>query len=105
MFRVYLVSVHKRYYTYDTTQRKTLNDEEVKKNMKQTNPQVFTVDLARIDGNGDFPCPYCGVSISPEDTTDSVYTIVDTQMNGEALEELTIQCNKCGSKIRLVGFV
>ncbi len=73
--------------------------------MKQTNPQVFTVDLARIDGNGDFPCPYCGVSISPEDTTDTVYTIVDTRMNGEALEELTIQCNKCGSKIRLTGFV
>ena len=73
--------------------------------MKQTNPQVFTVDLARIEGNGDFPCPDCGVSISPEDTTDTVYTIVDTRMNGEALEELTIQCNKCGCKIRLVGFV
>ena len=73
--------------------------------MKQTNPQVFTVDLAIIDGNGDFPCPCCGVSISPEDTTDSVYTIVDTQMNDEALEELTIQCNKCGTKIRLTGFV
>ena len=43
--------------------------------------------------------------ISPEDKTDSVYTIVDTQMNGESLEELIIQCNKCGSKIRLIGFV
>ena len=75
------------------------------KSMKQTNPQVFTVDLARIEGNGDFPCPSCAASISPEDTTDSVYTIVDTQMNGEALEELTIQCNKCGCKIRLIGFV
>ncbi len=75
------------------------------KNMKQTNPQVFTVDLASIEGNGDFPCPCCGTRISPEDTTDTVYTIVDTQMNGEALEELTIQCNKCGSKIRLTGFV
>jgi hypothetical protein len=75
------------------------------KSMKQTNPQVFTVDLARIEGNGDFPCPGCDVSISPEDTTDSVYTIVDTEVNGESLEELTIQCNKCGSKIRLIGFV
>jgi predicted RNA-binding Zn-ribbon protein involved in translation (DUF1610 family) len=73
--------------------------------MKQTNQQVTTIDLARIDGNGDFPCPNCGVMISPEDTTEKVYTIVDTRVNGDDLEELTIQCNKCGSKIRLVGFV
>ena len=73
--------------------------------MKQENQQVFEVDLARIEGNGDFQCPSCGTMISPEDTTDTVYTIVDTQMNGESLEELTIQCNKCGSKIRLIGFV
>ncbi len=73
--------------------------------MKQTNPQVFTIDLAQIDGNGDFPCPNCGTMISPEDTSEKVYTIVDTRVNGYDLEELTIQCNKCGSKIRLVGFV
>ena len=72
--------------------------------MKQTNPQIFTIDLARIDGNGDFPCPTCGSMISPEDTSDTVYAIVDTRMNGEKLEELTIQCNKCGTKIRLTGF-
>jgi len=72
--------------------------------MKQTNPQIFTIDLAIIDGNGDFPCPNCGIMISPEDTSDTVYAIVDTQMNGEKLEELTIQCNKCGTKIRLIGF-
>lgn len=75
------------------------------KKMKQTNPQVITIDLAQIDGNGDFPCPNCGVMISPEDTSEKVYTIVDTRVNGDDLEELTIQCNKCGSKIRLVGFV
>ena len=73
--------------------------------MKQTNQQVTTIDLARIDGNGDFPCPNCSVTISPEDTSEKVYTIVDTRVNGDDLEELTIQCNKCGCKIRLVGFV
>lgn len=73
--------------------------------MKQTNQQVITIDLAQIDGNGDFPCPNCGVTISPEDTSEKVYTIVDTRVNGDDLEELTIQCNKCGCKIRLVGFV
>lgn len=72
--------------------------------MKQSNQELFTIDLARIDGNGDFPCPNCGVSISPDDESEEVYKIVDTRMKGETLEELTIQCNKCGSKIRLIGF-
>jgi len=75
------------------------------KDMKQTNPQIFTIDLAKIDGDGDFPCPNCGVMISPEDTTENVYTILDTRVNGESLEELTIQCNRCRSKIQLIGFV
>jgi len=73
--------------------------------MKQSNQELFTIDLARIEGNGDFPCPNCGASISPDDETEEVYIIVDTRMNGETLEELTIQCNKCGTKIRLIGFV
>ncbi len=73
--------------------------------MKQENQQMFTVDLSKIEGDGDFPCPQCGVTISPDDQTDDNYTIVDTKVNGEDLQELTIQCNKCGSKIRLIGFV
>jgi len=73
--------------------------------MKQENQQMFTIDLSKIEGDGDFPCPRCGVTISPEDETENTYTIVDTKVNGDSLQELTIQCNKCGSKIRLVGFV
>ncbi len=73
--------------------------------MDQENQQMFTVDLSTIEGDGDFPCPRCGVTISPEDETESTYTIIDTKVNGENLQELTIQCNKCGSKIRLIGFV
>jgi len=73
--------------------------------MKQSNEQLFTIDLARIEGNGDFPCPRCRVLISPDDESEDVYTIVDTKVRGESLEELTIQCNKCGSKIRLIGFI
>jgi len=26
-------------------------------------------DLTKIDGDGDFPCPRCGIVISPEDFT------------------------------------
>jgi len=73
--------------------------------MKQPHPQMFTVDITRIEGKGDFPCPNCGINISPEDETENIYTIVETKVKGESLEELVILCNKCGSKIRLVGFV
>jgi phage terminase large subunit GpA-like protein len=70
--------------------------------MKQ--PLVYQVNLAEIQGEGDFPCPSCGVVISPEDETEDVYVILDTKVSGEDLEELVIQCNHCKSKIRLIGF-
>jgi ribosomal protein S27AE len=73
--------------------------------MKQSNPQAFTIDLSKVEGKGDFPCPGCGVVISPDDMSDTVYAILETKVNGDSLEELTIQCNKCGSKIRLTGFL
>lgn len=98
--------VHKRYNRSKVTQRKqqkAFAEKEAK--MKQSNQQIFTIDLAVIEGNGDFPCPNCGVTISPDDETDAVYTIVDTRIKGESLEELTIQCNRCRSKIRLTGFI
>jgi hypothetical protein len=67
-------------------------------------PLIYQVNLAELQGEGDFPCPSCGVVISPEDETEDVYIIVDTKVKGEQLEELVIQCNQCKSKIRLVGF-
>ena len=72
--------------------------------MNQSNQQMATIDLSKIEGAGDFSCPNCGIVISPEDETEEVYTIVDTKVNGHDLEELTIQCSKCGSRIRLIGF-
>jgi DNA-directed RNA polymerase subunit RPC12/RpoP len=68
-------------------------------------PLVYEVDLTKIQGDGDFPCPNCGVIISPEDETEDVYRILETKVRGQALEELVIQCNKCESKIRLIGFL
>ena len=67
-------------------------------------PLVYQVNLTEIQGEGDFPCPGCGVIISPEDETEDVYRIVDTKIRSKNLEELVIQCNRCKSKIRLVGF-
>ena len=67
-------------------------------------PLVYKMDLTELQGEGDFPCPCCGTIISPEDETEDVYMILDTKVSGDNLEELEIQCNKCNSKIRLVGF-
>ena len=71
-------------------------------NAKET--KITELDLTKIEGNGDFPCPSCGIIISPEDETEEVYTIIDEKVNGEILEELIIQCNTCSSRIRLIGF-
>jgi hypothetical protein len=67
-------------------------------------PLVYQVNLTELQGEGDFPCPGCGVVISPEDETEDIYIILDTKVSGDDLEELVIQCNHCKSKIRLVGF-
>lgn len=67
--------------------------------------QIYKIDLTQIEGEGDFPCPRCGSMISPDDESEQVYTIVDTKMRGDTLEELIITCNKCGSKIHITGFV
>ncbi len=73
--------------------------------MKQSHSTILKVDITQIDGDGDFPCPKCGTVISPDDETETVYTIVDTKVKNQELEELIILCNKCGSKIRLFGFL
>ena len=79
--------------------------EAVAQKGKQTKQaMVSELDLTKIDGNGDFPCPKCGVIISPEDETEDVYIILEETVRNDALEEMLIQCNKCGNQIRLTGF-
>lgn len=70
--------------------------------MKQ--PLVYELDFARIQDDGDFSCPNCGITIAPEDETEDVYSILETKVRGQDLEELVIQCNRCASRIRLLGF-
>jgi DNA-directed RNA polymerase subunit RPC12/RpoP len=60
--------------------------------------------LTKIEGDGSFSCPYCGTIISPDDETEDVYTIVETKMKHDSLDELVIKCNKCEHRMRLVGF-
>jgi predicted RNA-binding Zn-ribbon protein involved in translation (DUF1610 family) len=66
---------------------------------------MYTIDLTKIDGDGAFPCPKCGTMISPDDQTEETYQIVETVVKNDELSELVLACNKCGTKIRLTGFM
>jgi predicted RNA-binding Zn-ribbon protein involved in translation (DUF1610 family) len=76
-----------------------MKKETVKKNM------VYIIDLTKIDGDGAFPCPKCGAIISPDDESEETYHIVETKVKKDELAELMLTCNKCGSQIKLVGFL
>jgi len=65
----------------------------------------YTIDLTKIDGDGAFPCPKCGIIISPDDETEEIYQIVETKVKNDELAELLLTCNKCGSTIKLEGFL
>lgn len=79
--------------------------EVVTQNMQNIKQMLINeIDLTKIDGNGDFPCPKCGITISPEDETEDVYTILEEKVRNDFLEELMIQCNACLTQIRLTGF-
>jgi predicted RNA-binding Zn-ribbon protein involved in translation (DUF1610 family) len=70
--------------------------------MKATS--VYTIDLSKINGKGDFPCPRCGTTISPDDDTEETYTIIEPKVNSQGLSEIIIRCNKCTTHIQLTGF-
>jgi predicted RNA-binding Zn-ribbon protein involved in translation (DUF1610 family) len=70
--------------------------------MKQIN--AFTLDLTKMKGNGDFPCPHCGTLISPDDCSEETYSILEPKVDEQGLEELIIRCNKCASQLHLTGF-
>ena len=66
--------------------------------------QAYKLDLTKIEGNGDFPCPRCRSNISPNETTEKTYCIIEPKVNSHGLEELVISCNMCKSYIHLTGF-
>jgi ribosomal protein S27AE len=73
-----------------------------KKLLEKTQP--YSIDLTKIDGDGSFPCPKCGVAISPEDESEEAYKIINTKVINDQLVELVIVCNNCGSTVNLTGF-
>ena len=66
--------------------------------------QLLIIDLTKIEGDGDFPCPKCGIKISPDDETEDVYMIIEEKIKNDILEKLVIKCNACGAEICLIGF-
>ncbi|MCJ7634796.1 hypothetical protein MUP77_20695 [Candidatus Bathyarchaeota archaeon] len=91
--------------------RMTILEENMVGTMQKGNGQnrkmkqkPFEVDISKLEGEGDFPCPKCGTLISPDDESDETYTILETKGDEELLEEVVIQCKKCQSKIQLKGF-
>jgi uncharacterized protein with PIN domain len=66
--------------------------------------EAYTVDLTKTRGNGQFECPKCRVLISPDDKTEDVYTILEAVMKDDRLEKIILRCNKCKSRIHLIGF-
>ena len=52
---------------------------------------VYNIDLAKLEGEGDFLCPYCGILISPDDETEDVYSVLETKVKDDMLENLLIR--------------
>ena len=67
--------------------------------------QRFRIDLRETEGNGQFSCPACGTTISPDDFSGLTYSILDvkTKVDGR-MDEAIIQCGTCGSIVCLSGF-
>jgi len=65
---------------------------------------VHKIDLLELEGKGDFLCPYCGSTISPDDETEDVYSVLEAKVRNDRLENVLIQCNNCSNKILLTGF-
>jgi hypothetical protein len=65
---------------------------------------VHRIDLLIIEGKGDFLCPCCGTTISPDDETEEVFSILEAKVRNNVLKNLLISCNMCSNKILLTGF-
>ena len=65
---------------------------------------IYTVNLSKIHGTGDFPCPKCKSFISPDDVEEKSYKILFVTLEEETAKEILIECNTCHSRINIVGF-
>jgi hypothetical protein len=66
--------------------------------------QCFRVNIAKIEGEGEFPCPSCGTIISPDDYSGLTYEILEVKTKAKEEEEVFVQCGVCGCVFCIVGF-
>jgi hypothetical protein len=79
-------------------------EKKKKRKMKTKLLLEYKIELAKIEGKGEFPCPKCKAKLSPEDETEAMYSIKEIKTRRNRLEELVIQCHRCESLIHLAGF-
>jgi predicted RNA-binding Zn-ribbon protein involved in translation (DUF1610 family) len=66
--------------------------------------KVYKQDVSQTERNGAFYCPNCGTKISPDDHSEANYSILDSKVKANELDEIIIQCNICRSLIHLGNF-
>ncbi len=69
------------------------------------NEEYHEIDLRKLDGDSSFPCPSCGTIIDPDDDTEEIFQVSETETKNNELFALTLICNNCRTNIRLVGFI
>ena len=75
-------------YAQDNGERKTMTE--------------HTITINNINNPGGiFHCPNCNSTISPEDETETVYSIISEKVEENSLKELKLKC-KCGTLIKLI---
>ena len=65
----------------------------------------FRINLTKIEGDGEFSCPDCSTTISPDDCSGLNYDIlgVITLATG-TVKEIIVKCRGCQSILYLGGF-
>jgi predicted RNA-binding Zn-ribbon protein involved in translation (DUF1610 family) len=71
---------------------------------KTTQIKAYQLDVSQTNRDGSFQCPNCGTKISPDDHSEATYTLYDTKLKGNNLDEIVIYCKNCLSFIHLGGF-
>jgi len=66
--------------------------------------EPFVIDLSKIEGEGDFSCPKCRVTISPDDDSGMTYDLLKSVEQDGLLEKVTIKCKTCRSTIKIEDF-
>jgi len=64
----------------------------------------FVINLTETEGDGEFSCPKCKETISPDDDSGKTYDVLNVEEEDGLPKKVTIECKKCGSVINLFGF-